>query len=388
MHFLVFGTHPKLSLAEFQAVQKSSTEPILCGPTALVDDSDWNGAELMDKLGGTVKLGEIVKDIPIAEFSADTLAEIIQANPRADRIVFGLTVYGSTPAFKAKAEKSGIAIKRALTSKGYSVRWVTSEKGEPLSPAAVAKMRLTDEGYDFVLCVHDQIVSIGLTSNVQDADAWSLRDYGRPKHDDKNGMLPPKVARIMVNLANLPQSGVLLDPFCGSGTVLMEASLTTGASLLIASDIEEEQVEATRKNLDWMAQKELIMRNKIRQQFFTSDVRNLAKTLNESSVDAVVTEGYLGPLLTGHETAETLENNARTIENLWVDTLKVLRPILKNSGRVVGVWPSFKSSHGVARVDISSELEKLGYRNASPDLLLYHREGQRVMRRIVILEKV
>lgn len=388
MHFLVFGAHPKLSLAEFLAVKNSSTEPILCGPAAIIEASDWSGSALMERLGGTVKLGEIVESVPIEDFNAKILSNIIQETPRGDRIVFGLTVFGGTPVFKKKTEKLGIAVKRDLTSVGKSVRWVTSENGGPLSPAAVAKMHLSDEGYDFSLLVHNQKVYIGLTTNVQDADAWSLRDYGRPERDDKNGMLPPKLARMMVNLSKLPTNGILLDPFCGSGTVLMEAALATDASLIIGSDIEAEQISATEKNLEWMMQKELIPRGQNRFQIFKTDVRDLAKTLKKSSLDAVVTEGFLGPLLTGHETKETLEANADKIASLWRESLKIFHSLMKPNGLLVGVWPAFKSSHGIARVDLSTEMEELGFKETTSDLLLYYREGQRIMRRIVILKKI
>lgn len=394
-HFAVFGTHPRLSLAEFKAIAPAGTPaPALCGAGAVIDMEDWDGEVLMSRLGGTVKLGDVVREIPTEDLTGDVLADVIRQTPRGERIAFGLTILGGSPALHKKQEKLALDTKRILTKAGRSVRWVTSEDDKPLSPAAVAKMRLTDEGYDLVILVHGETASIGLTTHVQDADAWSLRDYGRPVRDDENGMLPPKLARMMVNLARIREGGAIFDPFCGSGTVLMEASYATHATHIIGSDLETAQVAATEKNLAWMfAQRLLREDDRPRFKTFTADVREVARHLGSTTIDAVVTEGDLGPPLTGHETKPTLEKNAKAIETLWRDALMALRPVLAKHGRVVGVWPSFKSSHGIARVDLADDLAALGFVLANPlegwdesnDPLLYHRQGQRVMRRIFVL---
>ena len=50
----------------------------------------------------------------------------------------------------------------------------------------------------------------------------------KPYRDMRRGMLPPKLARSLVNLAigaKSPSDMTILDPFCGTGTVLMEAML-------------------------------------------------------------------------------------------------------------------------------------------------------------------
>jgi len=77
------------------------------------------------------------------------------------------------------------------------------------------------------------------------------RDFGRPAADAKSGMLPPKLARMMVNLASASKNETLLDAFCGSGTILTEAA-TLGFAKLIGSDISERAVSDTQKNSDWI----------------------------------------------------------------------------------------------------------------------------------------
>ncbi len=59
--------------------------------------------------------------------------------------------------------------------------------------------------------------------------------------------LPPRLARAMVNLAEAPLGGTVLDPFCGTGSILLEAShlgyRVTGA------DVDAEMVRGTLQNL-------------------------------------------------------------------------------------------------------------------------------------------
>lgn len=60
--------------------------------------------------------------------------------------------------------------------------------------------------------------------------------------------LDPVLARVLVNLSEAEFGGYLLDPFCGTGGILIEAGLCgIGVKGL---DIQEEMVEGTQKNLE------------------------------------------------------------------------------------------------------------------------------------------
>ena len=53
--------------------------------------------------------------------------------------------------------------------------------------------------------------------------------------------LHPKLARVLVNISAIKRDETLLDPFCGTGGILIEAGLI-GAKV-IGSDIEEKMIE-------------------------------------------------------------------------------------------------------------------------------------------------
>ncbi|MCR4278319.1 MAG: hypothetical protein NUV81_00205 [bacterium] len=383
-HFSILGSHPLLSKAEFCASHPSEDVQMI-GTALLAQSDDWNGAERMNSLGGTVKLGDIVATLPTAKFDSSQLADIIEQIPRKERVLFGLSVFGSK---RLKSDLLGKALKRELKSRGRSARWVTSKDEKILSPAAVAKMKLTTEGYDFILIADGEIIHVGLTTHVQDADAWSHRDYDRPARSARLGMLPPKLARMMVNLATLPADGTLLDPFCGSGTILMETELATDAKKIIGSDNDKNQVSASEKNTKWLIQEKIAdpeSGSKI--EIFLSDVRHLNKK-KLGPVDAIVTEGHLGPPLKGDESETMLEKNAEEITSLWQDALPIFHSLLQKDGKLVCVWPSFQTKNGHAFVNLSKDLFVQKHFTILPDSpLQYHREGQFVTRNIFILQK-
>ena len=91
-----------------------------------------------------------------------------------------------------------------------------------------------------------QQFSLAQTEAVQPFEQFSARDFGRPGRDDLSGMLPPKLAIIMINLAQTPLNSILLDPFCGSGTILSEAVLL-GYTNLIGTDISEKAIADSKK---------------------------------------------------------------------------------------------------------------------------------------------
>jgi len=59
----------------------------------------------------------------------------------------------------------------------------------------------------------------------------------------------PRIARALVNLAEIKRGEKLLDPFCGTGGILIEGAMI-GAKV-IGIDVKEKLIEGCRKNLDF-----------------------------------------------------------------------------------------------------------------------------------------
>lgn len=394
LNFTIFGNHPGLSLAELLTCYPAIKKPIL-GHNFAIFEHDWEPDSAMNLLGGTVKLGRIIQSQDAAEASPQTVADLMGQEQEIGTLDFGCTIYANSQKTRLKYKNYPIQIKKILRARGWSVRWVTGKGQEVLSPAAVTKCRLTSQpNMDLCLFISQDKIFIGQTEQVQNADAWSLRDYGRPFRNDKAGMLPPKLARIMVNLAGAKRQDAILDPFCGSGTILMEAALATKSEHIIGSDIEEKQVHDSIKNIDWLIKEKILHRDEqARFKIFTSDVKQLNIHLPAKSIDCVVSEGWLGPALHGHEDIREVQNNAEKISNLWQKALTHIKPLLKKEARMVIIIPSFKVGKEIVSPSVTQEFSNLGFTSINPiaefnaqTILYYERAGQHLRRNIFILE--
>lgn len=90
--------------------------------------------------------------------------------------------------------------------------------------------------------------------------------------------LHPKIARALVNLSGIKKQETLLDPFCGTGGVLLEAGLL--GIHIIGSDIDKKMIDGCRKNLEFYQLKDFLL--------FCADIGEISKHV--CSVDAIVTD--------------------------------------------------------------------------------------------------
>jgi len=249
-------------------------------------------------------------------------------------------------------------------------------------------MKLIGEGHDFIVVLHKADLLIGRTTQVQDANAWSERDFGRPFRDAKTGMLPPKLARMMVNLAvgSKPKKGAkLLDPFCGSGTILMETAMRYPAIHRIGSDIDGKQVRGAERNFQWLRKRKLVT-SQTQTKWITASAQDV-HTLLDQKIDYIVTEGFLGRPLQGNETIQELERNMHEVQTIWNETLPTLGPIQEKDGTLVCVWPEYIVGNEIVSLDVAKAIKTAGYTRKDKNNLLYGREHQYVHRRIVIMTK-
>ncbi len=356
---------------------------------ALYDQEKWDGTSIQSRLAGITKLGDIVYEAPLAHLSLEHLAKWTLAHHKEGKILFGFTVYGGSDAQRLRVDKLALPFKRLLQTSTLPVRWVTGKEGM-VSPAAVEKLNLTNEGFDFVFGIVDKTVYIGRTTHVQDATAWSTRDYGRPFRDTKTGMLPPKLARLMVNLGcgqRDPGTLTILDPFCGGGTILMEAALI-GAGHMIGSDIDSKQAKGSEENNDWLVQQKVIRpEQRERITLLTSPAQELHERLMGIEVDLIVTEGYLGHPLQGNELQSFLDKQKREVEKIWMESLASLAKLQLPGGKVVCIWPTYTTKTAHAEVDLTAQVRTVGYERLDMGNLLYGREDQHVKRQVVLLER-
>lgn len=387
MIYFVLGSQPDLSLAEISAVLKVDLSKIQgSNLVILLDVPSQNINLLQDRLAGVIKIGHVIGEIKEWDeiAVADLIAGYASGAMGKNKINFGISVYDmgnrkATKDIEREIDSLGGQVKRILKESGRPVRYVTSKEPQ-LSSAVIETNGLLMSGGEYVLLVGKDSIQIGQTETVQDFRAWSDRDYGRPARDKHSGMLPPKLARMMINLSGIhPQGRSILDPFCGSGTVLMEAQLM-GFEKLIGSDISEKAVQDTQTNTNWTTERFDLPVPDIT--LLTTPTQEITKHISEL-VDVIVTEVFLGK----PRTCAVDLHQARRIEKelmpMFEESFAQLKTLFKNTTVAVVAFPSFKlKNNDWYRLPISQMLEKLGY--TTKENLLYFRPDQFVARDIYI----
>ena len=132
------------------------------------------------------------------------------------------------------------------------------------------------------------------------------RDFFHP------GVMMPRMARTLVNIAGVQQGDTMLDPFCGTGGILIEAHLL-GAHT-IGSDFDPLMVRGSRQNIPGS-------------DLMLADATRLP--CSDHTVDAVVTDFPYGQ--------SVCIRKSDTMDTLYGDALEEIRRILKNKKRAVVV---------------------------------------------------
>ena len=406
-YFFILGNNSNLSLIEIYSVlngwnysfeiinEKKDYLIIECSTPLDLD-------ELQAQLGGTIKIGEIIfsKKTPQISDSYQFLEKyLIENTIEAKKIFFGYNLYTE----KKKKElydifKWALTFKKQLKELDYGKRRLVDSKEEILSSVVVKKNKLLEDfGFEINFFLTNNHLSIGRTKTVQNFELYNKLDYGRPASDAKSGMLPPKLAQTMINLAENPKKKedlILLDPFCGSGTVLMQA-ISQGFIHIEASDLSAKAVSDTRENLTYAS--EVLDKKDLEINIQELDVNNLSTGIEESSVDLVVTEIYLGPPLTGRETKGQLIKTRNELKDLYKTAFDEIYKILKVGGKLVITIPIYKYKDedinfrikeliedSFIEVKIIEEYKDLYTKYNS---LIYKRDRQKLWREIFILEK-
>ena len=395
-YFFILGNNPALSTAEISAIFPNNKLILASFEILLMNSPEpIDTANLMRKLGGTIKIGEIIDNlgVPGAGDTKETVGNILEKSARElgdHKFNFGFSFYGKG---YLNLKNLGLEIKKDLKSQGLSARFVVSRE-KNLSSVIVEQNNLLTHGQEIIFIEYNGELLIGKTLAVQLFKELSFRDFGRPARDDLSGMLPPKLAQVMINFADAKSEAVILDPFCGSGTLLTEAILA-GYQNILGSDISEKAIIDTKKNVGWIKEKFTKFKSDIK----VSQVSaiNLSQEIQLNSVDAIITEPYLGPQR-GKRDEQGIINE---LTKLYSDSIKEFYKILKPGGKVVMVWPIFifyrQSQKTLSYLNPNiGNFKKINILNSKLQTrfnldpkhpLIYGRPHQKVWREIVVLEK-
>ena len=195
-------------------------------------------------------------------------------------------------------------------------------------------------------------------------------------------MLPPKLAQIMVNLAvgNTAKT-TILDPFCGTGTVLQEA-LLKGYDVC-GSDLSQKMIDYTTENLAWLQSKYHI----------TGSVRSLEQAdamthqwTEGQQLDAVICETYLGQPFSAPPSPKKLHEVTGNCNHIITNFLRNIHGQLTPGTTLCIAVPAWRDANRkLTHLPLVQNLEALGYTLQQPPLI-YSRSDQVVVREILLLK--
>ncbi len=377
----LLGRQPALGIAELESLYGSSAlHPI--GRQAVVIDMAPNDIAF-NRLGGTIKLAKVLTRLEtadwrkIVQYIVRTLPEHLDYIPEG-KIRLGLSVDGLQVSHK-DLQRSGLEIKKVIKQAGRSVRLVPNTD-HILNSAQTLHNQLTGPtGLEFLIVRDRETTLLTQVTHVQDISAYAARDQKRPKRDARVGMLPPKLAQIIVNLANPGEGEIVLDPFCGTGVILQEALLM--GRYAYGTDLEPRMIEYTQENLKWLV-------GPTEQKLAVGDATNTTW----ESFDVIAAETYLGRPFSSEPDAATLQQVMSDVHVIHKKFLQNLAGQTKPGFRACLAVPAWITRGGVKHLKTLDSLEELGYNrlsfvHADNQDLLYFRKDQVVARELLVLTR-
>ena len=445
MYIALLGRQPEISIAELAAVFGADCVHRISQQFAEVQTSQFD----ITTLGGIIKCAEVISELPASRTDKASLlaaSRFITQHYQAKwahsphKITLGLSAYNL--AISARdVQKTGLILKSSLKKSGTSLRLIPNDQ-PALSTATAHNNKLGGSPYKVELLLvktTDRRLIIAESRGVQNITAYTRRDRHRPKRDAFVGMLPPKLAQIMLNLAlgagplarhrahdnsatgwnpavssksnasgnavrktidlsERPDSNplaevgrqhpLILDPFCGTGTVLQEA-LLAGYDV-VGTDLSQKMVDYTTENLSWL------------QSTFTAPSHPIGRVIdihqadatthrwpNGTHLTAVVCETYLGQPFSAPPAPQKLAEVAGNCNHIVTSFLTNIRPQLApNMPLCIAVPAWYDASGWATHLPLIKNLQQLGYYQLNRTPLIYRRPDQIVARELLVLKPI
>lgn len=388
----ILGRQPALGLAELESLYGAGHIKPAEGAALLdIEAGDIN----FRRLGGTIKVAKVLSQLKgksWLEIEKYLLKEVPShlAQATEGKFTLGLSVYG-LDVTAGDVNKCLLSIKKVVKRSGRPVR-VVPNKAPALSSAQVLHNKLIHRGaWELIVLDSGHQTILAQTMFVQDIQSYAARDQARPKRDARVGMLPPKLAQIIINLANPPMGSTVLDPFCGTGVVLQEALLMDYG--VVGSDINPRMVDYTKTNLDWLYKKYDVDKGGPLSMQYELETGDAISHRWKGNIDAVVSETYLGRPLVKLPDRNKLDEIVRDVNTILDKALRNLAKQLTPDTPLCLALPAWRKPGGqFITLPLIDHLTDMGYNitkfeHVRPGDMIYYRENQVVARQLVVLSK-
>ena len=388
MYITILGRQPELGIAELERIFGGKSISITSPQTATVEADFFD----VQRFGGVPKAGKIVEEITASNWRQAS-QKIVQLfydkwSKFDGKITVGISVYDLDVSAR-EVQQLGIILKQKLKKAGVSMRLVPNT--EPALNTAVShhnKLGLSPNKVEILIVGGNSKIIVAESTGAQNITAYANRDQKRPRRDAFVGMLPPKLAQIMINLTGIndTQNKTLLDPFCGTGTILQEALLMGYTAY--GTDLSEKMVSYTHDNLNWLGEEYHKSFN------FKVSAQDATTAKWPAQIDAIASETYLGQPFSAPPSPAKLEEVVKNCNHIITDFLRNLHSQIQPDTPVCIAVPAWRDSRGdFTHLPLIETIAQLGYKpyefhHVSKNDMLYYRENQVVARELLVLTRI
>ena len=387
MYIALLGRQPELSIAELERVFPRVSW--YSSQTALVDAKQNFDVQ---RLGGTQKAGHVAFELQSSDWrrvSDAIVRHYSKAWAKAEgKITLGLSVYDMIVSPR-EVQKVGLLLKSKLKKDGVSLRLVPNQE-QALSSATSHhnKLGLSSNKVELIIVRGKTSVMVAESIGTQNITALAARDQGRPRRDAFVGMLPPKLALMMINLAvgkNNTSPQRILDPFCGTGVLLQEAALLGNS--VYGTDLAEKMIRFSRDNLNWLQDT-----YKLPVDWYLHE-GDAMDTKWQAPINAVASEAYLGQPFSAPPSSSKLTEVRGNCNHIISAFLKNIASQLEPGTPLVLAVPAWNDGHdNFTRLPLVNKVEDFGFERMTLDTvtterLIYFRPDQVVGRDLLLLVK-
>jgi len=368
-YLFILGRNPDLSKAEIFSYFKNSKNKILSYSIKknglLIDLEKSIEKNIIENFGGVISIGKVLIYENIKNLENE-IESIIIYSGKENKLNYVLWNFSKSSDFvRAYLKKRFKKEKIKATFKHLTGNVKLQEGKNARKPSS----KLINEEY----FVFDEGETIYFGKIIEKCDYSSIgkRDIEKPIRRESLA-ISPRLAKIMINLAQPKRGEILIDPFCGVGTILQEALLRNFKVMGI--DKDKNVIKSAEKNLKW----------------FNFSEKNYSLINSDSTnaeipeVSVMVTEPDLGETLKKIPTREKAQKMIKKFESLMIKTVNNLKK--KVFGKIVFSSPYIRIGKKRLSVNIKNILKRTGL-NLVYEGIPEFRENQIVGRMIYVLEK-
>lgn len=304
--------------------------------------------KILDQSGSIIKFGEFnfktgVNELNIFESNLNEYVKgtFIKYMPkRQKQLKFSLNIQSNDESLKSELSN---LIRKNIKKNAEEIKMAfkvlpTKKVAYELTSFDYHKENLPSRGVELNIFVVKSQMYFGSTRWVTNPFKDIKQDEERPVRFFTHGT-SIKLSRTLVTLAGMPYDGNMLDPFCGTGTILIEG-LKQGMKV-IGIDKDQKCIRSSKTNLHHFSE-QYPSREKMKDKWkiHLLDSRRLTEKISKQ-IDGVVTEPYLGPFVKQLPPIEEAQHIMRSLERLYVSVLRECEKLIAENSKIVIILPEY-----------------------------------------------